>query len=212
MVFGLGKKKKKKEEGEAEEDKEEGASEEKEEGKDKGKDKGKEEGAKEKKESEGGEAPAEGEEGAPKKSKKKIIILGILALVVLVGGAGGAYFAGLFGGGDEHATKAEEGAAKAVFYTMPEFLVNLNATGKSSSFLKTTIILELQNQTDVLTVEANLPRLMDAFNTYLRELRSSDLAGSAGIQRLREELLLRSNKALAPTKINDILFKEIVVQ
>jgi flagellar FliL protein len=53
---------------------------------------------------------------------------------------------------------------------------------------------------------------MDAVNTYLRELRASDLSGSAGIQRLREELLIRANKSLAPVKINDVLFKEIVVQ
>ena len=91
--------------------------------------------------------------------------------------------------------------------------MNLNTSGKSSSFLKTTIILELNKFTDVVIVEANLPRLLDAMNTYLRELRASDLAGSAGIQRLREELLLRSNKALAPSvKVNDVLFKEIVIQ
>ncbi|MFO0388513.1 MAG: flagellar basal body-associated FliL family protein [Alphaproteobacteria bacterium] len=163
-----------------------------------------------------GEATAEGEGGAkkPKKSKKKIIIMGVLALVVLLGGAAGAYFGG-FIGGDKHeeaADSKEKDPSKTIFYSMPEFLVNLNATGKSTSFLKTTVILELHSQVDIVTVEANLPRLMDAFNTYLRELRASDLAGSAGIQRLREELLLRCNKVLAPTEISDVLFKEIVVQ
>ena len=101
---------------------------------------------------------------------------------------------------------------KPLYYTLPEFLVNLNVGGKQTSFLKTTVILEVAHQTDVPMIEANLPRLMDAFNTYLRELRSSDLAGSSGIQRLREELMLRANKALAPVKINDVLFKEIIVQ
>lgn len=209
-LFGLGKKKKKGKKAEGEEDaaaeeKEEG--EEKEEAAEKGDAKG---------EGEGGEAK-EGEEGAEggggKKSKKKIIIIGILALVLIGGGAGGAYYAGLFGGGGEdHGEKKEKDHTQAVYYTMPEFLVNLNASGKSASFLKTTVVLQLSGQTDVLTVEANLPRLMDAFNTYLRELRSSDLAGSAGIQRLREELLLRTNKTLAPLEVNDVLFKEIVVQ
>ncbi|MGE0753539.1 MAG: flagellar basal body-associated FliL family protein [Alphaproteobacteria bacterium] len=162
---------------------------------------------------EGAQGEEGGKEGGGKKSKKKIIVLGVLALILVGGGAGGAYYAGLFGGGDKEAKARDaEGATQSVYYTMPEFLVNLNSAGKSSSFLKTTIILELKGQTDVLVVEANLPRLMDAFNTYLRELRSSDLAGSAGIQRLREELLLRTNKALAPTEINDVLFKEIVVQ
>lgn len=211
--MALFKKKKKEEEAEAGEAKEEGAEkeeakEEKEEKKDE-----KEEG----KEGEGGEAK-EGEEGAApkKKSKKKIIIFGVLAIVVLAGGLAGAYFGGFLthqGGEDEASTGADgKPIQKAVFYTLPEFLVNLNVGGKQSSFLKTTVILELQSDSDTPVIEANLPRLLDSFNTYLRELRASDLAGSAGIQRLREELMLRANKALAPVKINDVLFKEIIVQ
>lgn len=158
-----------------------------------------------------------GEEGAaPKKSKKKIIIIGALALLLIIGGVAGAYFAGLFGGhsggAEGEAGKESKEVHQAVFYTMPEFLINLNTTNKSSSFLKTTVILEVAKQEDVPLIEANLPRLVDAVNTYLRELRASDLSGSAGIQRLREELLIRANKALAPVKINDVLFKEIVIQ
>ena len=118
-------------------------------------------------------------------------------------------------GSSEHAAedqKSEELAEKPVFYTLPDFLINLNTGSKASSFLKTTVILEVAKQEDVPVIEANLPRLVDGINTYLRELRASDLSGSAGIQRLREELLLRCNKSLAPVKINDVLFKEIVVQ
>jgi flagellar FliL protein len=150
----------------------------------------------------------EGGDGAKPKSKKKLIIIIAAALVVLGGAGGGAWF---FLGSKEH-EKKEEVKEKAVYYSMPEMIINLSATGKSTNFLKATVILELPNTLDAVAVEANLPRLMDAFNTYVRELRPSDLSGSAGITRLREELLLRANKALEPTKINDVLFKEIVVQ
>lgn len=150
------------------------------------------------------------------KSRKKIIIIGVLAILILVGGGAGAYFGGLLGGGEE-TTNKELGAdgkpvEKAVFYTLPEFLVNLNTTGKSNaSFLKTTVILEVAHKEDIAKIEGNLPRLIDSVNTYLRELRPSDLAGTSGIQRLREELLLRANKTLVDVKINDVLFKEIIV-
>ncbi len=157
---------------------------------------------------------AEGEgspEGGKKKSKKKLIIIGGLAVVLLAGGGAAAYFMGMFGGGDGHAEEKTV-QEQVVYYSMPEMIINLAAPGKQASFLKATVILELQHKLDAVTVEANLPRLMDAFNTYVRELRPSDLSGSAGITRLREELLLRANKALEPTKINDVLFKEIVVQ
>ena len=54
--------------------------------------------------------------------------------------------------------------------------------------------------------------VMDAFQTYLRELRPTDLDGSAGLYRLKEELTRRVNAAIAPNRINAVLFKEIVVQ
>jgi flagellar FliL protein len=57
-----------------------------------------------------------------------------------------------------------------------------------------------------------MPRIMDAFQTYLRELRPSDLEGSAGLYRLKEELTRRVNASIAPARINAVLFKEIVVQ
>ena len=56
------------------------------------------------------------------------------------------------------------------------------------------------------------PRIIDNFQVYLRELRVEDLRGSAGIYRLREELLARVNNAVHPTKVKDVLFKDMLVQ
>lgn len=221
----MAKDKAKEAEAEDKDKKEEGKGDEK--AKDKKEDK-KDKNAKGKDAKEGEEGAGEGEEGAEgaegeggKKSKKKIIIIGaVAAVVVLAGGGAGLYFSGILGGGSHEAGEHGEAMVgpdgkpieKPVFYTLPEFLVNLNTGGKTASFLKSTVILEVAKASDVTLIEANLPRLLDSCNTYLRELRASDLAGSAGIQRLREELLLRANKALAPVKINDVLFKEIIVQ
>ena len=170
------------------------------------------------------EAPAEGEalaiEGASegKNKKKKMIIIIAAVLVLLIGGGAGAYFMGLFGGEKheaegEHAEGKKEGEhAGPVYFNLPEFLVNLNSGGKQASFLKATVVIELGSPEDQKAVEANLPRILDVFNTYLREMRPADLVGSAGIFRLREELLTRINKTVAPVKVNDVLFKEILVQ
>ncbi len=57
-----------------------------------------------------------------------------------------------------------------------------------------------------------MPRIIDNFQVYLRELRVEDLKGSAGMYRLREEMLIRVSAAVAPAKINDVLFKEMLVQ
>jgi flagellar FliL protein len=61
-------------------------------------------------------------------------------------------------------------------------------------------------------IQPMMPRVIDTFQTYLRELRPSDLDGSAGLYRLKEELTRRVNAAITPNHVNALLFKEIVVQ
>ena len=57
-----------------------------------------------------------------------------------------------------------------------------------------------------------MPRVIDQFQSYLRELRVEDVRGSAGVMRLKEELLRRANLAVAPTPVRDVLLKEMIVQ
>ena len=163
------------------------------------------------------ETSAEGAPEEPRRralSGKKLILFVIapLVLVLLLGG-GAAYF---FLGGKKEEPKVEENKpqqAKAlVYYNLPEILVNLNAAGRRSSFLKMTISLELENQADIPRIQAVMPRIVDNMQSYLRELRAEDLKGSAGLFRLREELLARVNAASQPAKVNDVLFQEVLVQ
>ena len=163
---------------------------------------------------------AEQEDGEPKKKKKlsgKVLVLFILLpLLVIGGGAGGAYFAGVF---DAHEPTEEEMAAEAaevnkkvVFYDLPEMLVNLNSGTSASSFLKLGVSLELEDEAAIIDLEAVIPRILDNFQVYLRELRKEDLNGSQGVFRLKEELLKRINDSTTPVKVNDVLFKELLVQ
>jgi len=99
-----------------------------------------------------------------------------------------------------------------MYYNLPEFLVNLNSNGKQTSFIKMKITLEVLEDADIEAIDSRIPRITDNFNTYIRELRTGDIAGSAGLYRLREELLLRVNKTIYPNKVNDILFREIIIQ
>ncbi len=162
------------------------------------------------------EEKAEGGETEPRRralSGKKLIFFIILPLVlVLLLGGGGAYF--LLGGKKEEA-KVEDApqAVKAlVYYNLPEILVNLNAAGRRSSFLKMTISLELTDASDIPRIQAVMPRIVDNMQSYMRELRAEDLRGSAGLFRLREELLARVNAAAQPAKVSDVLFQEVLVQ
>ncbi len=167
-------------------------------------------------EEEGGEEDGEGESSG---SKKKLFLIIGVALFLIIGGAAAAYFTDLLkplidmisGGGQDVQTEGEV-VPETVFYDIPDLLVNLNTGGRKSVFLKIRISLELASAADIPKVEAMLPRVIDNFQVYLRELRVEDLKGSAGLYRLREELLTRVNAAAAPAKINDVLFKEMLVQ
>jgi flagellar protein FliL len=160
--------------------------------------------------------PAEGEGEAKGGGKKKLImIVGGAVALLLVAGAG-LYFTGMLDSllGRKHEAAAAEAPPPKplVFFDLPDFLVNLNSGGtKKASFLKLSVSLELEKQEDTARLQAVMPRIVDNFQIYLRELRIDDLRGSGGIYRLREELLARVN-AVSPVKIEDVLFKEMLVQ
>lgn len=178
-------------------------------------------------------------EGEGKKSKKMLfIIIGAVA-VLLIGGGAAAYFLGFIGGDKaveeshegEHADEkhakedgkkdkkkgkddghgGEKGGGSA-FVEIPPMIVNLNADDSPSRFLRLSVQLELEDPSEKEAVEAIMPRVIDQFQTYLRELRVEDLRGSAGIYRLQMELLWRVNQAAYPIKVKSVLFQEILIQ
>jgi flagellar FliL protein len=157
----------------------------------------------------------EAEEGAQPPAKKrklplKLIVIAGAGLLVLGGGGAGAY---LFLGKPAHEPPAQAAAKPAYFVDLPDVLVNLSNTGSDrTQYLKVKIVLEVPDKDLVAQIRPLMPRVMDAFQTYLRELRPTDLDGSAGLYRLKEELTRRVNVAVAPNHITAVLFKEIIVQ
>ncbi len=166
------------------------------------------------------EGETEEEEGQEEGTKRKLsgkfmVLFVVLPLLVLVGGgSGAAYFFGMF----DSVPVVEESGEMAVvepekpkfYYDLPEMLVNLNS--QSSQFLKLQVALEIADESVSNSLEPQLPRILDTFQIYLRELRSEDLEGSAGVYRLKEELLRRINLAISPRRVDRILFKEIIIQ
>ena len=178
----------------------------------------------------------EEEEGEAKGGKGKLIIIAVAALLLLGGGGGAAaYFLGLFdsseevAAADEHGEEGDHGEAETahadgaapevpeepsdvVFVQMPDILVNLQTDGKRMRFLKLKVALEAASEEVAQRVEALTPRIMDSFQMYLRALTVDEIRGSSGMLRLKEELVARINHAVAPSRIDDILVKEMLVQ
>jgi flagellar FliL protein len=146
---------------------------------------------------------------APKgKLKLMIAVAGILAIL----GGGATWFFFFRAHGEE--MQAEAAPSKPpVFLELPDLLVNLvNAPGERVQYLKVKVVLEVKEEKQAEAIKPTMPRVTDIFQTYLRELRVNELNGSAGLFRLKEELTRRVNVAVSPSKVNAVLFKEIVVQ
>lgn len=146
-------------------------------------------------------------------SGKKLVLFIVLPLLLFGGGGAAAWFL-LFQGHGEEGEVAAEAAPEhpPVYFDMEELTVNLASSGKRNSYLKLKLTLELGKPEDSETLPNVLPRVEDQFQVYLRGVRVEDLQGSDGLQRLREELLLRAQKAAAPAEVKDILFKVVQVQ
>lgn len=177
----------------------------------------------------------EAEGGEEKKGGLNKKLLLVLIPLLLLGVGGGLYFTGVIGGakeevhaeGEEHAEDHHDdghheeeahhgedddhGDKNSAFFALPDLIVNLSSQ-QGQRFLKLRVQLEIADEKDLPAIEAVTPRVMDQFQTFLREMRVEDLRGSAGIYRLRQELLYRVNIAAHPVKVNDVLFQEMLIQ
>ena len=155
---------------------------------------------------------AEAATPAPKGKLK--LIIAVVAVLAIAGG-GATWFFFLRGHGEEGHGHAE--AAPPVkppaYVEVPDMLVNLiGLPGERVQYLKAKIVLEVKEEKQAEAIKPALPRVTDIFQTYLRELRPSDLSGSAGLFRLKEDLTRRVNAAVAPNQVSAVLFKEVVIQ
>ncbi|CCG06829.1 Flagellar basal body-associated protein FliL [Pararhodospirillum photometricum DSM 122] len=187
------------------------------------------------------EGEGKGSGGGKGGGKKKLLLIVLLPLLLVIGGVAGAYFAGLLdpllGGGDSASAESPEGHTPAaapaegapggaagagqasasmaggpVFFDLDQIVVDLNSSGRRRSYLQMRLSLQLSRREDVPVIEAMMPRILDDFVTFLRELRLEDLQGTAGMYRIQEELLIRVNNAAAPARVQDVLFKEMLIQ
>ncbi len=155
----------------------------------------------------------EGEEaGTVAKRKmppKPALIGGAVAILVLLGG-GGYYFSTKKAA--EQISKVE--IKKVGSIDLPDMVINLAGSSgqEKSQFLKLKLSLEVADPKIVPEITPMLPRVQDTFQVFMRELRPSDLEGSAGLYRLKEELMRRVNVAVYPHKVDAVNFKEMIVQ
>ena len=175
------------------------------------------------------ENPPSEAEKAPRFSKKKKIIAAAGAVLLLGGGAGAFLMGGGSDEGGDHGEKDSghgetaskghgssegghgEGGGSSLVEVNP-LMVNLRTNDGQARFLKLRILLAPGTPDDAATIEANLPMIIDRYQPFLRELRPEDLAGSAAVYRLKEELLLRAADTVGEGVVSEVLIQDLVQQ
>ena len=169
--------------------------------------------------------------GGKKKLPLKLIIIGAVAAVLVLGGGNTAFLllghkpaaasaakapkkAAKKGGDkkdDKNGAQVSDGPDGVVFYTPPDIVVNMQTADGRPTFLKLKLTYELPDHDTADILDEDGPRLLDMYQTFLRELRPEDLSGSQGSYQLRMELLRRVNLVIAPSKVNTVLIEEMLI-
>jgi flagellar FliL protein len=183
---------------------------------------------------EGDAVEGEAAEGAGKKKLPMMLIIIVAVVAVLLIGGGAAAFL-LLGHktpppaadhkpkpkkddkkkgdkkDDKNGAQIAEGPDGVVFYTPPDIVVNMQTADGRPTFLKLKVTFELPDATLSDTLDEDMPRLQDMFQTFLRELRPEDLQGSQGSYQLRMEIKRRVDLVIAPAQINNVLIEEMLI-
>jgi flagellar protein FliL len=150
---------------------------------------------------------------APAPKGKLKMMLAVVAVLAIAGGSATWFFFMRHHNDEMHAETAAPPPKPPVYVEVPDMLVNLiGLSGERVQYLKAKIVLEVKEEKQAEAIKPALPRVTDIFQTYMRELRPTDLNGSAGLFRLKEDLTRRVNAAVAPNQVSAVLFKEVVIQ
>lgn len=173
------------------------------------------------------EATAAAPEPAPVKSKKKLIIIGAIVGVLVLGGAGAA--AMLLLGKDvdakaagEHATAKEVGHAaaaprEAIYIDLePAFVVNFQDAKGRTKFLKAGINVVTRDTPTSAALGKHMPAIRNGLVMLLSKQIYEDLLPQEGKEKLRGEVLAEVRNALTKelpaAEVEDVLFTSFVMQ
>jgi flagellar FliL protein len=177
------------------------------------------------------EDDAEDTEEPKKKSPIKLILfIGLPVLILLLAGVGGFLLFAGGGDGEEHAEagQGESGGHAGGSSAAPQresYFFALAEGDTESTVIRTTIrsadgrpvMLQMQITLEASDpavrpiVQSHIDPIMDQFLMFLRELREDDLYGSAGMHRVRLEMLRRVNLAIEPAQVDAVLIQEFLI-
>lgn len=102
-------------------------------------------------------------------------------------------------------------SGRAVYHALPEFIADLKKTTRSKAhFVQLAVVLEAPERV-LAKVREQEVRIVSDVQTLLREFERQDLAGAAGAERLRREILAVVDRHVAPEKGEAVLFTKFLL-
>ena len=103
-------------------------------------------------------------------------------------------------------------AVKPVIVDVPDIVTNLDNGLHREVFIRVKAKIVVSSTADQAVLNANMPEILDALQTYLRSMRPEEIHDGEGTYRLREALMNRVDIIVAPARIMNILFTQLLVQ
>lgn len=148
----------------------------------------------------------------PKKSKKLLILLGILLLGAVGGGA--AWYVQVY----QNAGPRIEKPKPPIFVTLDTFTVNLQSSDGVDHFLQVGIDLRVADDSAVEAIKLHMPEIRNSVLLLLSGKHVEELSSTEGKQRLSAEILEQVNKPLNPKakgpgkQVLGVYFTSFVIQ
>jgi flagellar FliL protein len=186
------------------------------------------------------DASAEGE--PKKGSKLKLILVILVALLFMVGGGGavGVFLLGMKlpfmkqppaeeqvdeaqkidpkeaerreqEKRDAEKAKQKAAATRSLFVPVPPIVVNL-ADRDVRRYARIVLMVEVVLPESEAAVRENMPKVIDAFQIYVRSLTAESFGSVASILQVRRELLIRLNRIDPRVDARAVLFQDLVIQ
>jgi flagellar basal body-associated protein FliL len=101
-------------------------------------------------------------------------------------------------------------AGPITFHTIPDFIADLKGARGRSRHVQLAAVVEItEDIAERLRDEEKL--IMAEMQTRLRDMSAQELAGAAGVERLRSEMLTIVNRHIAPAQARAVLFTRFLI-
>lgn len=118
------------------------------------------------------------------------------------------------GGGEEGASAAETanaGTPVGPTVKMPEFVIHLR-NPEVDRYVRLTFEVEVQAEKDKTDLTAQMPRIRDAFISYLSDRTVEELRGSEGLEKTKQALLGRFIQVAPSVRAKALYITDLVIQ